>query len=423
VPTLTVAENILFALPGSGHDVVRRGVLAQRVQELASHYDIAIEDPNALVAALPVGSQQRVEILKALAANTRVLILDEPTAVLTPDEVESLFHTLRHLKYAGYLILLITHKIPEVLAVSDRLSVLRHGKLVATRETSSCSTEELANLMIGEPFPSPSLQRATRGPLGSTKRESDSPLLAWENVWVQTESGRTVLRNVSFQVSRGEVVGIAGVDGNGQTELVAVLIGFQAPSQGTLRLRDQRITAPTPARVREAGISLIPQDRRQEGLALTLTIEENLLLSTSVLDTLAPGFLLPPKVVHRFAAEQIARFAIRTPFPTQPVSSLSGGNQQRVVIARELAFNPQLLVAANPSRGLDVGATRYVHQVLLECCQRGAGVVLISTDLDEILTLSDRVYTLYQGQLLGPIEPAAGRAQIGRMMTGAWVLP
>src|SRR5215813_2938640 len=275
VPTLTVAENILFALPGSGHDVVRRGVLAQRVQELASHYDIAIEDPNALVAALPVGSQQRVEILKALAANAQVLILDEPTAVLTPDEVESLFHTLRHLKYAGYLILLITHKIPEVLAVSDRLSVLRHGKLVATRETSSCSTEELANLMIGEPFPSPSLQRATRGPLGSTKRESDSPLLAWENVWVQTESGRTVLRNVSFQVSRGEVVGIAGVDGNGQTELVAVLIGFQAPGQGTLRLRGQPVTAPTPASLRAAGVSLIPQDRRQEGLALSLTVEEN----------------------------------------------------------------------------------------------------------------------------------------------------
>src|SRR5262249_9788687 len=308
-------------------------------------------------------------------------------------------------------------------AISDRLSVLRRGQLVATRETSSCSTEELANLMIGEPLPHPSRQQVTSGPLRSMNRQSGPSLLALENVWVQTDSGRTGLRNVSFQVSRGEVVGIAGVDGNGQSELVALLIGLRAPNQGTMRLRDQWITAPTPARLRMAGISLIPQDRRQEGLVLTLAIEENLLLSTHLLDTLTPGFLLPPRVVRRFATEQITRFTIRTPFPTQLVSSLSGGNQQRVVIARELAVDPQLIVAANPSRGLDVGATRYVHQVLLERCQRGAGVVLISTDLDEILTLTDRVYTLYQGQLLGPIEPAAGRAQIGRMMTGAWVLP
>jgi general nucleoside transport system ATP-binding protein len=423
VPTLTVAENILFALPGSSHDVVRRNVLAQHVRELAGQYSIAIEDPNALVATLPVGSQQRVEILKALAATARVLILDEPTAVLTPDEVESLFHTLHNLKRAGYLILLITHKIPEVLAISDRLSVLRRGQLVATRETSSCSTEELANLMIGEPLPHPSLQQATSGPLGSMNRQSGSSLLALENVWVQTDSGRTMLRNVSFQVNQGEVVGIAGVDGNGQSELVALLIGLRAPAQGTMRLRDQRITAPTPARLRAAGVSLIPQDRRQEGLALTLAIEENLLLSTHLLDTLTPGFLLPPRLVRHFATEQIARFSIRTPFPTQLVSALSGGNQQRVVVARELAFDPQLIVAANPSRGLDVGATRYVHQVLLERCQRGAGVVLISTDLDEVLALSNRIYTLYQGQLLGPVEPAAGRAQLGRMMTGAWVPP
>jgi len=205
--------------------------------------------------------------------------------------------------------------------------------------------------------------------------------------------------------------------------LVAVLIGLRAPAQGTMRLRDQPVTAPTPAGLRAAGVSLIPQDRRQEGLALTLAIEENLLLSTHLLETLTPGCLLPPSVVRRFATEQIARFTIRTPFPTQLVSALSGGNQQRVVIARELASDPEIIVAANPSRGLDVGATRYVHQVLLERCRRGAGVVLISTDLDEVLALSNRVYTLYQGQLLGPVEPIAGRAELGRMMTGAWVPP
>ncbi len=422
VPTLTVAENILFALPGSGREVVQHNALAHRVQALATQYDIAVEDPNALVATLPLGSQQRVEILKALAADARVPILDEPTAVLTPDEVERLFHTLRTLKGAGYLILLITHKIPEVLAISDRLSVLRRGRLVATKETSSCSAEELASLMIGDALPS-SVPQATAAFSGRTSGHPGSSLLALENVWVQNAHDRTALRNVSFRVKPGEVVGIAGVDGNGQTELVALLIGLRAPNQGTMRLRDQPITAPTPAGLRAVGVSLIPQDRRQEGLALTLAVEENLLLSTHLLETLTPGFLLPPSVVRHFATEQIARFTIRTPFPTQPVSALSGGNQQRVVIARELASNPEIIVAANPSRGLDVGATHYVHQVLLERCQRGAGVVLISTDLDEVLALSTRVYTLYQGQLLGPVEPAVGRAEIGRMMTGAWVPP
>ncbi|HEV8712173.1 MAG TPA: ABC transporter ATP-binding protein [Candidatus Binatia bacterium] len=423
VPPLTVAENILFALPGSRWDVVRRNQLAEQVQALAGQYGITVEDPHALVSLLPVGAQQRVEILKALAANARVLILDEPTAVLTPHEVESLFHTLRDLKRAGYLILLITHKIPEVLAISDRLSVLRHGKLVATRETSSCSAEELASLMIGEILSHSVLPWASAGRRGSGSKQSASPLLALENVCVHGEGGRMRLRHVSLQVNRGEVIGIAGVDGNGQTELVAVLIGLRVPDQGTLWLRGQQLIAPTPASLRAAGVSLIPQDRRQEGLALSLTIEENLLLSTHLLETLTPGFLLPPSTVRRFATEQVDRFTIHAPSPTQPVSALSGGNQQRVVIARELAFDPQLIVAANPSRGLDVGATHYVHQVLRERCQRGAGVVLISTDLDEVLALSDRVYTLYHGHLSGPIEPTAGRAQIGRMMTGAWVPP
>ena len=252
VPTLTVAENILFALPGSGHDVVRRNLLAQRVQDLACQYGIALADPNALVSTLPVGSQQRVEILKALAANARVLILDEPTAVLTPAEVDSLFHTLRNLKRAGYLILLITHKIPEVLAISDRLSVLRRGQLIATRETNSCSSEELANLMMGESLPHSLLQPPTPKPPGNMSRQSDSPILVLENVWLHAENGRMGLRHLSFQVNHGEVVGIAGVDGNGQTELVALLIGLLVPDQGAMRLHDRQVTVPTPASLRAA---------------------------------------------------------------------------------------------------------------------------------------------------------------------------
>ena len=420
VPTLTVAENILLALPGRSLDVVHRDVLAQRVRELAAQYDIAVADPGASVATLSVGAQQRVEILKALAGEARVLILDEPTAVLTPAEVESLFRTLQRLKHDGYLIVLITHKIPEVLAVSDRLSVLRRGQLVATKETASCTADELASLMIGETLAPPLLQAAPSACPGNAARQPGPSLLTVEKVWVHNERGGVALREVSFTLCAGEVVGIVGVDGNGQSELAELLIGLRVPVRGTVRLREQPVTARTPASLRAAGVSLIPQDRRQEGLALTLTIEENFLLNAHLLATLAPGCLLPPGTVRRFAEQQTARFAIRTPSPTQPVSALSGGNQQRVVIARELAYSPEIIVAANPSRGLDVGAARYVHHTLLERCRRGAGVVLISTDLDEVLTLSQRVYALYQGQLLGPVEPTAGREQLGRMMTGAW---
>jgi simple sugar transport system ATP-binding protein len=237
---------------------------------------------------------------------------------------------------------------------------------------------------------------------------------------VRNEQGRMALDNVSLSVAKREIVGIAGVAGNGQTELAEILIGLRAPTCGTMYLFGHSVTVPTPTRLRTAGIALIPQDRQREGLALPLAIEENLLLSAAVLEKQTPGILLSPTKVRHFATTQISRFQIRTTSPTQPVSSLSGGNQQRVVIARELASNPQILVAVNPTRGLDIGATHYVHQAILECGARGAGIVLISTDLDEILALSTRIYTLYQGKLLGPVESTVGRTQLGRMMTGTW---
>jgi simple sugar transport system ATP-binding protein len=420
VPTLTVAENILLAQPGKGRKLVRRDALSRQVRELADQYSIPVADPNAPVATLSVGAQQRVEILKALAAKARVLIFDEPTTVLTPGEVESLFRTLQRLKQEGHLIVLITHKIPEALAISDRLTVLRQGRLVTTRETASCTAQELASLMIGEAqLPRPSHPTPTLYP--ENTEHSGLPLLTLENVSTHSGRGEIALRNLSFTGHAGEVVGIVGVEGNGQRELVELLIGLRVPSQGTVWLREHLLTTPTPASLRAAGVALIPPDRQREGLALSLTIEENLLLNTHMLATIFPGLRLPPRVTRQFAHEQVALFGIRSPSPAQPVATLSGGNQQRVVIARELAGEPQVIVAANPSRGLDIGATRYVHHVLLERCRRGVGVVLISTDLDEILTLSTRVYALYQGRLLGPVESKVGREQLGRMMTGAWV--
>ena len=417
VPTLTVAENILLALPGKGYAPVRRQLLAQQVLDLAAHYHIAIDPPDTKVATLSVGAQQRVEILKALVGNAHCLILDEPTAVLTPAEVDNFFLTLERLKSEGYLIILITHKIPEVLAISDRLSILRQGRLITTRTTASCGREELARLMIGDEADSPVLLPPSR-PRGCDQQ--GLPLLALENIWSRSDNGQVTLRGISFLLHAGEVIGIAGVDGNGQTELTELLIGLQLPIRGTIQLSGQPITAPTPSQLRSVRVSLIPQDRRREGLALPLTIAENLLLNVYTLAIFTPGFLLFPHAVHCFARQQIARFGIQPSSPTHPVSTLSGGNQQRVVIARELAYDPLVIVAANPGRGLDIGATQYVHEALLTCCHQGAGMVLISADLDEILTLSDAVYTLYQGQLLGPVEPTVGREQIGRMMTGAW---
>jgi general nucleoside transport system ATP-binding protein len=417
IPSFTIAENILLALPGSSKSRIDRPALAQQVRNLATQFGINIESPDTPVAALSVGSQQRVEILKTLAASARVLILDEPTAVLTPTEVDNLFTVLRRLKQEGYLILLITHKIPEVLAIADRLSVLRRGRLVTTKETAASTPQELAQLMIGDLSLPTSLPKTHLSP-HSESDSSSPPLLLLDNMSVSAASGGMSLRNLSLTLRPGELVGIAGVDGNGQTELIEILLGFRKPTEGTIRINGSQLSQSTPAQVRALGVSLIPQDRRREGLALSLSVEENLLLNTQRLSTISPGFYLNPDHTRQFAYSQIENFGIRTSSPIEPVSSLSGGNQQRVVIARELATHPQIIIAANPTRGLDIGATDYVHRTLIKHCQRGAGVVLISTDLDETLALSHRIYALYQGRLLGPVDPTAGHTALGLMMTG-----
>jgi simple sugar transport system ATP-binding protein len=420
VPTLTVAENILLALPGRVSEIIPKDNLARRILALAARYGVTLDDPQAQVSTLSVGAQQRVEILKALATNARVLILDEPTAVLTPHEVAALFDSLRKLKQDGRLIILITHKIPEVLAISDRLSILRRGRLILTKATASCSPIELSNLMIGnqDALTSPPVTTPSQTP--SPLASHQPPLLRLEGVSVTMKHGRRVLHNVSFTLHRQEIIGVAGVDGNGQAELAEVLIGLQEPTQGALYLKGQRLSYPTPAKFRAARVAIIPQDRRREGLALTMSIAENLLLHVLRLSRLSSGLLLSPRQLQHFAQEQMKRFAVFPLAPEQPAAALSGGNQQRVVLARELSTNPDIIIAANPSRGLDLNATRYIYQQLLEHRTNGAGIVLISTDLDEIFSLSDKIYALYQGALLGPTPPTTSREQLGRMMSGLW---
>jgi general nucleoside transport system ATP-binding protein len=421
ISTLSITENVFLATTGNKLQLARPHSLAQQVRNLAARHNIAIGNPNTRVATLSVGEQQRVEILKALAAETQVLILDEPTAVLTPTEVEDLFSTLQRLKYHGYTILLITHKIREVLAVSDRLSVLRRGRLVATRDTATCTANELIHMMVGAAPDPLSLPSATNTISSKTAKAPRIPLLAVQNLSLAAENTRPSLRNISFCLAPGEILGVAGVEGNGQTALVDCLTGCRSPDHGTIWLGTQDMSmCMTPAQMRSAGVAFIPQDRRREGLATELTIAENLLLNTHRLTTAIAGPLLTRATITHLAHQQIIRFAIHPPIPTSPVSTLSGGNQQRIVIARELASNPQLILAINPTRGLDVGATRYVQQTLIDHCCRGAGVLLISSDLDEIFALSTHIYTLYQGQLQGPVQPTVGgREQIGRMMAGA----
>lgn len=423
IPSLTIAENLLLALPGRICETIKVQELVRRVTDLAMQYGVALEDPTVLVSRLPIGSQQRVEILKALATNARLLILDEPTAVLTPNEVEKLFASLRRLKRDGYIILFITHKIPEVLAISDRLSILRAGKLITTKETSSCSPSDLAQLMLADSTSAvaPTTARSTRP--NNRQPLSSAPLLQLDNVSLARPQARNILRQISFTLHPGEIIGFAGVDGNGQSELAEILIGIQTPTEGTFYLKGARLTKPSPADIRSAGVAIIPQDRRSEGLVLNLSVAENLLLNTSVLASEAAGVKLPVATVRIFAEKCINRFSIVPPLPDLPAAALSGGNQQRIVLARELSTAPQIIIAFNPSRGLDINATRFIHHQLQERRAQNSGVILISTDLDEILTLSDRIYVLYQGALLGPVAPIVSRETLGEMMGGIWRAP
>lgn len=417
VPSLSTAENVVLALPGNRWQRIQRRQLIHDIRALAHRYGLTIDAFDAPVASLSVGAQQRVEILKALASSARVLILDEPTAVLTPAEVENLFGILRGLKGEGYCLIIITHKIPEVLALADRLSVLRRGRLVTTREVTDCTPNELATLMIGDPQ---TVVPAVTPPSAAlaTQKSNPMPALALDHVSTSPPPERMALHDISFTAYSGDIIGIAGVDGNGQAELAELLLGLLSPTHGAISIQGRRMRACTPAQFRAAGVALIPHDRRHEGLALSLSIEENLLLNSQVLSTFTPGRCFSPHRMRHFAEQQMTRFQIRAVSPAHPVAVLSGGNQQRVVIARELAQAPTILIAANPSRGLDIGATAYVHQTLRAHARRGASVLLISTDLDEVLTLSTRVYVLYQGRLLGPVPALADRTMIGRMMTG-----
>jgi len=409
VPTLTVTENIIL-----GNEVVN-GLLIdiasaqQRIRTLAQTFGLDIP-VDALIHDLPVGVQQRVEIVKALYRGADILILDEPTAVLTPQEADDLFVVIKRLKAQGKSIIFISHKLREVLALADRISVLRRGKLVGDTTPAQADEAKLASMMVGRDV----VLHIEKSP--ATPGEV---VLDIAHLQVADERGNIAVSDVSLQIRRGEIVGIAGVQGNGQTELVAAVTGLIQPLHGTIVVAGANITGQGTNRAIAAGMGHIPEDRQQHGLVLSYTIADNMVLSTYDIAPFANGLIINEAAIAAQATTLVQRFDVRTGSIDALASTLSGGNQQKVVVARELARPLNLLVAAQPTRGLDVGSIEFIHKSIVAERDNGTGVLLVSAELDEILALADRILVMYRGQVIAEVAGAdADRNQIGLLMAG-----
>jgi simple sugar transport system ATP-binding protein len=404
VAPMTVAENLsLGRVSGARLD---RAAMRQRVLDTVAATRLPI-DPDARVADLSIGQQQRVEILKALSRDCRVLIMDEPTAVLVPQEIEALLATLRRLAGEGLSVVFISHKLPEVRAISDRVSVLRRGQLVGTAPGAT-DERELARMMVGRPT-----FGVSRG-MGAAEAAA-APVLRVEGVSADGSRGLPSLRDVTLEVRPGEILGVAGVSGNGQTELVEVLAGMRTPTAGRITVGDRDVTGAGPVEVMAAGVGRIPEDRRAS-LVLDLPVALNLILER--IDDFRTTRGLDRGRIEAHARTLIERYAIKAG-PWDPVRTLSGGNIQKVLLARVLEHDPRVVVVAQPTRGLDVGATEYVRATLLERAKAGAAIVLVSEDLDELLALSDRLVVLYEGRVAGSMPIAEADAEhLGMLMAG-----
>jgi len=408
--SLTVADNIVL-----GMEPTKRGLLdtdsARRLtRDLSARYGLRV-DPDATVRDLSVGVRQRVEILKALARGARVLILDEPTAVLTPQETDELFATLQGLVADGMTIIFITHKLREVMAVSHNVTVMRLSHTVGTVSTASTTSADLARMMIGRDY-IPVVQKAPAHP-GAVALEA-------HGLRADDDRGVPALNGLDLTVRFGEIVGIAGVEGNGQTELVEALTGLRKATAGTVSLQGRPIANVSPRRVREAGVSHIPEDRLKHGVAATASIRDNLAMSRYYRPPLlSGGFLLRPHRLALYAWDLIRRFDIRTRDAALPAGSLSGGNMQKLVIARELALAPRLLVAAQPTRGVDIGAIESIHQRIVDERDRGAAVLVVSAELSEVMALADRIAVMYEGRITGIFDAGTvTEEELGLYMLG-----
>jgi ABC-type uncharacterized transport system ATPase subunit len=410
VPVMTVTENIVLAAePTKAGVLLDYDVASARVRELSDRFGLAV-DPNARIQDITVGQQQRVEIVKALYRGAEVLILDEPTSVLTPQEAGELFEILDSLKAQNKAIVFISHKLKEVLEIADHITVLRRGKKVDTIPREGATEEGLARMMVGREV----LLRVQKKP-----SQPGDALLVVEDLHVLDDRGLEAVRGVSLEARGGEIVGIAGVDGNGQTELIDAMTGLRRPASGRVLVAGRELTTASANDHLQAGLGHIPEDRQRRGLILEFSLAENLALHD--FDE-APfsrfGWLWPRRIVN-WARRLLREFDVRGGGPETRASALSGGNQQKVVIAREVTRDPRVLIAAQPTRGLDVGAIEFVHRRLVEQRDSGKAVLLVSLELDEILSLSDRILVIYEGRIVGDFSPDVGEEELGIAMTGA----
>ncbi len=414
VPSFTVAQNVVLGREPRSRGLLDRREAVEITERLADEYGLAV-DPRACVESTPVGMRQRAEILKALYGGAEILILDEPTAVLTPQETDDLFAAVRRLVDQGKTVIFITHKLVEVKEISDRVTVLRHGEVTGRVETANVSEEEIARLMVG---------REVFLDIEKPPVERGAVVAAVRGLRYTTPTGRSVLDGVSFDVHAGEILGVAGVEGNGQTELVEILAGLRQPTSGDVRVDGESIVGRNARGVRQAGVAHIPEDRLRNGVALEASIADNLVVDRYHREPftrpLIQGGSLSPRRIRQQADDLIKEFDIRTSGPDAPIGSLSGGNMQKVIVAREFSAEPRLLLAAQPTRGVDIGASEFVRSELVKKRNEGKAVLLVSADLAEVLSLSDRIAVLFKGQIVALLEngPGVTEQELGLYMAG-----
>lgn len=408
VSTLTVAENVALGLKSSREPRLDLVQVAKRIGELAGTYGLKV-DPAAYVWQLAVGEQQRVEIVKALYRGASLIILDEPTAVLTPQEVDDLFVTLRRMAQEGHALIFISHKLHEVTAISDRVTVLRDGRLVATRSAQGVTRAELAQMMVGREVK----------PLAAQPLKAGEARLKIEALHAMGDRGTEMLRGVNLDVRAGEIVGLAGVSGNGQRELAECLSGLRKVTGGSITLGGHDLIHASLRERVEAGLAYVPEERMRDGAIREFSVEENLFLRDHAAPQFTRGVFLNFNEMDAHARMLVNKFSVKTPRLDTPVKNLSGGNIQKLIMARELSRQPKVLIAAQPTRGVDIGASEYIRQRLLEQRENGVAILLISEDLDEILELSDRIAVMYEGRIVGIVQRgAATPEELGLLMAG-----
>ena len=408
IPPLTVAENIVLgAEPRKGFSLDLEKAVRD-TEELCERYGLRV-DPRARVADLSVGVQQRVEILKALYRDARILVLDEPTAVLTPQETEDLFAVLRELVADGLSIILITHKLGELLGVANEITIIRDGKVVDTIDASRTNEGELARLMVGREV----LLRVEK-----SAAQVGEPRLSAEDLVVLSNTGAEAVRGVSLEVRAGEILGVAGVDGNGQTELAETLAGIRRAEIGRIYLDGEDVTASGADGMQERGLAYVPEDRATKGLVQDFALYENNALKTYDEPPFSRWLFILPKAMRRRAAENLRAYDVRPADPDARAGSLSGGNQQKAILARELSGDPGVIIAYQPTRGVDVGAIEFIHRRLLEQRAEGKAILLISLELEEVRSLSDRIIVMHAGEIAGEVGPEATDEELGLLMAG-----